>query len=398
MRKVLFPFDKVKPDSNIVIYGIGDVGKQYISQLLSPQGAQGIKIALALDANGILTLTHLHYVPVFPPETILHFDADKYDYVVIAVFNEETATGIRNTLHGYGVPDEKIVWSIRFYDDVKTLYSPEVHTWFMPSFSWYGEDLIVKGIFRNLGINHPSYLDVGCNLPYQGNNTALLYLTGSKGTSIDANINCIHLMEQERPDDQNLCVGVATEESEKNFYMLGDYEGLNSFSKDYIDDYINVKHFREEGEVKVNKVRCERLETIIRKYCGGVFPDYFDLDIEGLDDAVIASYDFSQVCPKVICVETHSNKVCDQLLQQGYALYFEPPHNSIYVQAKYMDKLIVTNAVDSGRDAQVEPKTPAIVEPTHELPQQDREQRNETTPLPALKRLRRMARVLIKGY
>lgn len=395
MRKVLFPFDKVKPNSNIIIYGIGEVGKQYISQLLSPQGAQGIKIALALDANGILTLTHLHYVPVFPPETIRYFDSSKYDYVVIAVFNEDTAAGIRKTLHEYGVPDEKIVHSIQFYDDIKTLYSPEVHPWFMPSFSWYGEDLIVKGIFRNLGINYPSYLDVGCNLPYQGNNTALLYLTGSKGINIDANINCIRLMEQERPDDQNLCVGVATEESEKNFYMLGEYEGLNSFSEDYIDNYINVKHFREEGEVKVNKVQCERLETIVQKYCGGVFPDYFDLDIEGLDDAVIASYDFSQVCPKVICVETHSEEVRRQLLCQGYALYFETPHNSIYVQAKYMGKLISINAMDAVKETQVPSKNPEVVPTEHESQKLRLE---DVTPLPALKRLRRMARVLIKGY
>lgn len=59
-----------------------------------------------------------------------------------------------------------------------------------------------------MGIENPSYLDVGCNHPYEGNNTALLYLKGSCGVNIDANFNCIQLMNAERPDDTNICVGV----------------------------------------------------------------------------------------------------------------------------------------------------------------------------------------------
>lgn len=82
-----------------------------------------------------------------------------------------------------------------------------------------------------LGIEKPSYLDIGCNHPYVGSNTALLYLTGSHGWNIDANHRCIEMMKSERPDDDNICCGVLTENGQKDFYILDDMSPLNSFNE-----------------------------------------------------------------------------------------------------------------------------------------------------------------------
>jgi len=47
------------------------------------------------------------------------------------------------------------------------------------SYAQCGEDLIVKFIFDNvLKINKPTFIDIGANHPYIGNNTFLFYKNG----------------------------------------------------------------------------------------------------------------------------------------------------------------------------------------------------------------------------
>lgn len=53
------------------------------------------------------------------------------------------------------------------------------------SYSQSGEDLIIKYIFDALGIEKPSYIDVGAYHPYCLSNTSLFYELGSKGINIE---------------------------------------------------------------------------------------------------------------------------------------------------------------------------------------------------------------------
>ena len=50
------------------------------------------------------------------------------------------------------------------------------------SFSQCGEDLIVKFIFDCLGINSPTYIDIGAHHPHYISNTALFYKNGCTAT------------------------------------------------------------------------------------------------------------------------------------------------------------------------------------------------------------------------
>ncbi|MXP75845.1 hypothetical protein GN277_10770 [Lachnospiraceae bacterium WCA-9-b2] len=121
--------------------------------------------------------------------------------------------------------------------------------------------------------------------------------------------------------------------------MLGDYDALNSFSQEYIKDYEKRHNVEHEG-AKTIKVQCLLLTDIIEMYCGGIFPDYFDLDVEGLDDEVVASYDFAHNGPKIMCVESHSASVCRQMLSQGYIQYFSTAHNVIYVKKDLIGEVL----------------------------------------------------------
>lgn len=331
MRIYNFPFEKVKKDNaRIVLYGMGNVGKQYLAQCMA---AGNIEVLFAVDGHSTLSFVKMHDVQVYNPTKITELKDDEYDYIVIAIQDGKSAESVMDFIKKSGILEEKIIYCMDYYDSRKYLRSPELYPWHNPSFSWFGEDMVVSGLFECMGIERPSYLDVGCNHPYEGNNTALLYLKGSSGINIDANPNCIQLMNMERPDDINVCVGVCGDgiPCERDFYMVGDYEGLNSFSEKYIKRYERNHCFKYE-DTKTIKIQCLPLSEIIKKYCGGVFPDYFDLDVEGLDDEVMASYDFTYNGPKIICVESHSEVVCQQMLAQGYIWYFSTIHNVIYIK------------------------------------------------------------------
>ncbi len=290
--------------------------------------------------HSVLFQKHMPNVSVYTPSYIKQVSPNEYDTIIIAMADKKERENVRLQLVQWGVPEAKIVSDIKCFDEIVTLDTPRVKAQTKYTFSWFGEDLIVKGIFEMLGIKNPTYLDIGCNHPYDGNNTAFLYLTGSRGISIDANQKCIDLMNAERPDDVNICMGVLEKPGEFDFLIIDELSGLNTFSQEYLEQY-KRNQSTNDSVSNIISVRCETLETIIEKYCGNVFPDFFDLDIEGMDEAVMLSYNFENNGPKVICVETHDNGVVQHMLNQGYVRYFSTVHNSIFVQKKLMNKIII---------------------------------------------------------
>lgn len=189
-----------------------------ISQLLRDINGTGISIEYAIDQGGYYTFNKLHRVKAYDPSILGEMSDDDYDYVVIAVENGNTIHTIRENLLGLGVKENKIIHCIYYYDDIVSMTSEKVRKYLKPSFSYFGEDLIVKSLFTSMGIDNPSYLDIGCNHPYNGNNTVLLYMSGSKRINIDANQYCIDLVKQERPDDESICCGVLTQDCENRFF------------------------------------------------------------------------------------------------------------------------------------------------------------------------------------
>lgn len=334
MRVFEFPKDEVKQGSKVVIYGGGDVGRQYVSWLKAKKYVELLFVvdAQALPLGGLMHGVRTVYASWFF-ENCKKID---FDYILIAVFDEKERNGISNDLKANGVDEAKIVSSITYYDSVSYIRDERLRPWYRPSFSWYGEDVIVKGLFRMMGIDNPSYIDIGCNLPYEGNNTALLYLTGSRGINIDASQKCIDIMKIERSDDLNICAGVDIDSGERSFYVLDETCALNSFSKEYMDQYFASQHIAGGAENNKRTVYCYTLSDIIGRYCNGEFPDYLDLDIEGLDSEVIKNYNFADVRPKVICVESHDVEMNNYLDKSGYKLYYSTPHNEIFIDRNLM--------------------------------------------------------------
>lgn len=100
--RFVFPFKRIAQNSEVVIYGAGEVGKAFVQQ---NRITDYCKIVLWVDRN-CEKLNNEGY-PVSAIERIV---STSYDYVVIAVESETTAGHIKGDLVGVGVPEDRIVW------------------------------------------------------------------------------------------------------------------------------------------------------------------------------------------------------------------------------------------------------------------------------------------------
>lgn len=99
----LFPFEKIEKGSNILIYGMGDVGRSFYSQVTSMGYC---KMVAAVDRNAdMMGVVGYHLIK---PEEINEYH---YDYIVIAIESAGGGRQIKNELISrYNIPESKIVF------------------------------------------------------------------------------------------------------------------------------------------------------------------------------------------------------------------------------------------------------------------------------------------------
>ena len=103
MRVHLFPFDKVEKGADVVICGLGTLGKEYIAEA---SALNWCNIKGIIDKNN--SINEYQSIPVFT--------SDKYSLqmdclFIVAVYYQEYALEIKKELIRKGVDKERIVWS-----------------------------------------------------------------------------------------------------------------------------------------------------------------------------------------------------------------------------------------------------------------------------------------------
>lgn len=204
------------------------------------------------------------------------------------------------------------------------------------------EDILVCNLFKILGIEKPSYLDLGAHHPFNISNTALLYSLGSRGVNVDANPNLMEEFIKHRPDDLNLCVGVVPDEKIKTaiLHCFDSHSGRNSLLDGYLESDINCP-LSDQLQIPVKTIT---INEIVEKFCDNIFPNFLSVDIEGLDCDILASADFETLgYPKVICVESVPYRDPKRLIEimhlQGYCALIRLADNVIFVQKDNLVKL-----------------------------------------------------------
>lgn len=221
-----------------------------------------------------------------------------------------------------------------------TEWHKDQQPWGTDTYSQHGEDMMLINIFQMLGINKPSYLDLGAHSPMTISNTYLLYLRGSRGVNIEANPNLIPAFLEHRPEDNTINCGVGPASGKMPFYMWNKGSGINTFSKSEVEWL--EKHDPSLKIVETLDIEVKTISDIISEHCNGLYPHLLLTDIEGYDHEVLASCDFKRSSPLVVCSEIRpwdSQKTKDLMVDHGYFTYCRTQANLIFIHYDFFNKV-----------------------------------------------------------
>ena len=211
------------------------------------------------------------------------------------------------------------------------------------SYSQAGEDAILRFLFNDVKKTKISYLDLGTNIPDQGNNTYLFYKNGSRGVCVEADLSLINAIREKRPEDKVIHAGVFfTGEKEADFYIF-DEPSVNTFNKEEAESRDSKGTYRISKMVKVPLIT---INELIRDNFS-TYPDLLSIDIEGLDLDVLKSLDLSAYPIPVICAETcgysedhirpKDTAILDFMNAKGYIVYADTYINTVFVNSHWFN-------------------------------------------------------------
>lgn len=97
----IFPFGRIKPESRIAIYGAGEVGQDFFSEVVNSEYCE---VAVWVDEN-YEKYQELYY-PVYPVECLKYID---FDFCVVALKNQEIVLKIVKNLEDLKIKKEKVI-------------------------------------------------------------------------------------------------------------------------------------------------------------------------------------------------------------------------------------------------------------------------------------------------
>lgn len=218
--------------------------------------------------------------------------------------------------HAIALADPPLVWDVDMFPSLK----PSDYA--IHSYSQCGEDaVILRGIFGEM--RDGFYVDVGAHHPFRFSNTAMLHERGWTGINIDIDERAIEAFNQCRPNDINILCGVAAQDGAMKMHLFN--EGAVNTLVDHVAEEYKLIAGREVIDQKTVRVR--PLRDILDEHLpSGKKIDLLDIDVEGLDEEVLKSNDWSKYRPSVLLVETHGvtlltvseHPVSRFLAEQGY--------------------------------------------------------------------------------
>lgn len=210
------------------------------------------------------------------------------------------------------------------------------------TYSQAGEDIVLKFLFSSMGIDKPTYIDIGANKPDNGSNTFLFYYyNGSRGVCIEPDPHLYENFKKVRPEDICLNVAIGFDDTKDADFFIFDEPSLNTMSEE------EALLRNAAGEYKiVSKIKTPvvRLEQVLEKYFTEP-PNFISLDVEGIDFEVLKSFDFDKYPLPMWIVETvdyssnhikkKNTELIDFMKSKGYFVYADTYINTIFVKADW---------------------------------------------------------------
>ena len=211
--------------------------------------------------------------------------------------------------------EDGLAESVEWIFNGESLFKYE-NAWDIVSNSQLGEEIGVRHWYECYRPGFRGiYVDVGAYHPFCFSNTRWAYEQGWKGVNIDASDRSIALFNIFRPNDININCGVSDEDGELAYY---DYGGAtNTFCYE-------GERYRGKKAVPVKTLNSILEEHHIDKI------DFLDIDVEGLDEKVVMSFDWKKYSPKCVLIEIlHSggiesiisdSNIHKKMKEEGYGL------------------------------------------------------------------------------
>ncbi|MBP9663349.1 MAG: FkbM family methyltransferase [Pyrinomonadaceae bacterium] len=212
------------------------------------------------------------------------------------------------------------------------------------TYSQAGEDRLLSFLFNSFDKSKISYLDIGTNHPFMGNNTYLFYRNGGSGVCVEPNSELSKLIRKLRPRDTCLNIGVGERENDVvDFYLMSSH-GLSTFSKEDAEELDAAGKYKIKD---VQKIPVRTVNSIIEENFD-VPIDLVSIDVEGWNEEIVRSFDFSKNRPFCFCVETitfsedHTERkltdIFDVFAKNDYSVYADTHLNTIFLRNDSMRK------------------------------------------------------------
>lgn len=165
-------------------------------------------------------------------------------------------------------------------------------------YSQDGEDLVLNRLLD--GQAQGFYVDVGAHHPVRFSNTYLFYRRGWRGINIDAMPGSMQKFNKVRPRDINIECGVAGSAGKLMYHRFNE-PALNTF------DAAEAAHKNKSPYQLIDtvEVAVERLDVLLARHLPvGQQIDFLSVDVEGKEEEVLRSNDWSRYRPRFILAET----------------------------------------------------------------------------------------------
>lgn len=219
----------------------------------------------------------------------------------------------------------------------KRIYQRVTNNYYNISYSQTGEDIIVEFLIDAKKIKNFTYLDIGANHPVRYNNTFKFYEKGYKGVCIEPDPSLFAKLSSTRKRDVCLNVGIGGKLSGNVDFYIMDNPVLNTFSKD------EAVQLEKNGHCKIKEViqiPLMEVEDVIDEYFNRIAPTFINLDVEGLDEEILASFPFDKYRPSILCIETvhytndasseKRSEIMDLMKKNGYKPFADTYVNTIF--------------------------------------------------------------------
>ena len=195
------------------------------------------------------------------------------------------------------------------------------------AYSQFGEDLVIDAAleFPDTGF----YVDIGANDPVKLNNTKRFHKRGWHGINVEPNPSLCSLIQEDRPADANLNVGVGAADGTLDFYRM-DPDTHSSFDRTIVDEYVLMPGVTV---VEATKVKVTTLASIFRKHVPeDQVIDFMSLDIEGGELAALGGNDWETWRPRLIMLEINlrGDKLVDFMESVDYDYVWSNGCNGLF--------------------------------------------------------------------